>query len=87
MISIWDSVAGCVSEIPAKYRENAAFSSLAEARRYNEKLTHRFGLFHYEVVSLKKNNKHIAYGIRQRTGGAWHVLSIKYVKKLCRCVD
>lgn len=87
MISIWETVAGCVSEIPAKYRENAAFSSLAEARRYNEKLTHRFGLFYYEVVPLKKNNKHIAYGIRQRSGDTWRVLSVKYVKRLSRCVD
>lgn len=86
-MTIWGSVAGCVSEIPAKYRENAAFSSLAEARQYNRKLIHRFGLFHYEVVSLKRDNKHIAYGIRQCAGSTWRVLSIKYVKKLCRCVD
>lgn len=81
------SVSGYVSEIPAKYKENAVFSSLSEVRRYNEKLTNRFGLFQYEVVSLKKNGKHIAYGIRQRTGGVWRVLSVKYAKRLCRCAD
>ncbi len=63
-----------------KYRKDKAFSNLVEARYYVRILTHRFGLFNYEVVSLRKDGKHIAYGIRQNDGR--RVLTVKAVKKL-----